>query len=233
MKQNKGSLEIDYRQDVSGKRKQSYGNPDTLGRIRLQFTLTLGALLVQGTSVMIFMFSRTNSEREREVFIFAGIAIVGSAIILSLAYLMSALNQVSKSIQSINNIPKIDRSLGYIARWSSPTLNEARKKIAFLVQTAEENYPNSAKELEFIMERKFEEEPDLVQDLVLILNFLEEMAIGIKLGVLDEKLLKEFYRSIVISFSEKFGRFIFKRRKMTFNAKLYSSFENLSEVWRN
>ncbi|SDG34267.1 DUF4760 domain-containing protein [Pelagibacterium luteolum] len=65
-----------------------------------------------------------------------------------------------------------------------------------------------------------------------ILNDYEIVSIGVLKGVMDEKMMKRFYRSTVISDYDKIKPFIDEVRRVDNNQKLFSEFETLAERWR-
>ncbi|MEJ8296586.1 DUF4760 domain-containing protein [Delftia tsuruhatensis] len=68
-------------------------------------------------------------------------------------------------------------------------------------------------------------------DLKYILNFYEYIAVGLKNGDLDEDLLYDALRSVVLNLCENFRDYINTRQ--SHNPRLYCNLTNLEERWRN
>lgn len=68
-------------------------------------------------------------------------------------------------------------------------------------------------------------------DLKYLLNFYEYIAVGLKNGDLDEDLLKDALRSVVLNLCEEFRDYINARQ--TVNPRLLCNLTNLEQRWRN
>jgi hypothetical protein len=67
--------------------------------------------------------------------------------------------------------------------------------------------------------------------LVCVLNFFEHIAISIERNVVDEKYLKDFFKTIFIEYQELYSFYIaFERKK---EADLWIKFSTLAHYWRN
>ena len=120
----------------------------------------------------------------------------------------------------------IDRSLSYVQRWNSPSFD--KKKVIRLLRECTSQRHNVR---ENFISQSLEDDDDLKAEMVLILNFLEEMSILIHRRLVDESLLRDFFNSIVITYVTTFYSWIQVRRKLMLNDRLYERLTNLYENW--
>jgi hypothetical protein len=93
---------------------------------------------------------------------------------------------------------KSDRAFKYlIEHGNQAALRSAAKNVTLFFRNNGTLDKNRAIEL-YVLRRYDADIAKVLDDLVLYINFLEEMAIGIKCGDIDERVLREFYCGIVI-----------------------------------
>jgi Domain of unknown function (DUF4760) len=76
-------------------------------------------------------------------------------------------------------------------------------------------------------------DPELIFHRNLLLNKFEEMAIAVRVGIYDEKLLKDLLASSVFSVAGLLESYILDIRKMHNDASFYEEFESLVSRWKN
>jgi len=68
---------------------------------------------------------------------------------------------------------------------------------------------------------------------VAVLNFLENLSISLDHGVADEKVLKSFFKTIVIGYGHSFGDFVKLKRREAQSERVLINFTRLAEAWQN
>lgn len=120
----------------------------------------------------------------------------------------------------------IDRSVSYVQRWNSPSFS--KQEVLRLVRGCMSQKHNMR---ENFISQSLENDDALKAELVSILNFLEEMSLLIHHKLVDESLLQDFFRGIVIVYVTTFYSWIQVRRKLASNDRLYERLTNLYESW--
>lgn len=213
-------------------RKQD--SPDAFGE--LKFTIPLQVSVIStGTAVLMtvifFLIGITgNPKQESRVALAASLpatmtfflnALVASAAGTSAYYAF-------KSIENSEKSQRINRTFAYIDRWNDPGYFNMKNTAAEIHELISHEEPHAkGKCLMDLLSN-----PSKRQDVTNILNFLEEMSIGIQEGLLEEELLKKFYRGIVITYCKTFSFYIAQRRNITGNDNVYSGLTSLSDKWR-
>ena len=118
---------------------------------------------------------------------------------------------------------RIIRTLAYNARWNM-SLKKARKSLRKCLKEIKKEGVPEGQNLE-----KFKKY-DL--DISMVFGFMEEVALGIQLGVLDEETAKNSLIEIVKILRNKFGDWLLERRKEYKSDDIYSEFSKLAAKWK-
>ena len=229
-------------------------DPDQFAQLNLKLSLRIGATLVAlslGLTGLHFV-----KKEYRETLTFLVTALATSAAGASAVYALRSIKQnaefqeldrqqnaaaqeldrqqriVAQELdrQQTKESQLIDRTLLYVARWNDSQYWPARKIAQEFHKLRGNQSLNNQKQ--FVIDY-VAHNPEANQDIINLLNFLEDMAICIKKGIVKEELLYDYYRFIVIDFYETFYDFIQQRRTERNNKKIFQSLTDLSEKWRN
>ncbi len=222
-------------------------NPDEITTLNISFRFSLKASVVAFlvAAPFIFFYSRTNN-KNREALSFAATALTTSIAGVSAFYALQSIKQntaaqqlfrleqekAQKEARDIEEKDrKIDRTFKYIMRWNDLQYARIKKSVA---QTHDEitNGFSTPLEKEEKLKKYLEDNPQKEQDITNILNFLEAMSICIKKEIVNEDLLYEFYRFIVIRYWKIFEPIVINRRKKMDNPKIYEGLEFLAKKWK-
>ena len=106
---------------------------------------------------------------------------------------------IGQNLKSAVASEKIDRTISYIRRWNEPSFYETRMKfreiMEELIQASEQ--PHGRDRLALIND-VIENGGNSKYDVISVLNFWEEMAIMVNRGIIDEEILKEAYKTLII-----------------------------------
>jgi hypothetical protein len=140
-----------------------------------------------------------------------------------------ALQELKQSFETRNleeEARKVERTMELIGKWDEGQFAKARITIADLLKPMSSD-TNQAKELS----NQLQSNPSAQQDATLILNLLEKISIFCETGLLNERLLKNFYRPIVLRCWEVLNIYIIERRK-EMNDELYGGLEKIYHRWK-
>jgi hypothetical protein len=140
-----------------------------------------------------------------------------------------ALQELKQSFETRNleeEARKVERTMELIGTWDEEQFAKARITIADLLKPMSGD-TNQAKELS----NQLQSNPSAQQDATLILNLLEKISVFCEAGLLNERLLKNFYRPIVLRCWEVLNIYIIERRK-EMNDELYGGLEKVYHRWK-
>ena len=223
-------------------------SPDDITTLNISFRFSLKASVVAFiiATPFIFFYSITNNKTHREALNFAATALTTSIAGVSAFYALQSIKQNAaaqqlfrqqeeKSQQEAREIAekdrKIDRTFKYIMRWNDLQYARIKKSVAQIHDEITNGY-STALQKEDKLKNCLEDNPQKEQDITNILNFLEAMSICIKKEIVNEDLLYEFYRFIVIRYWETFESIVIHRRKKMDNPKIYEGLEFLAKKWK-
>lgn len=236
-------------------------NPDALIRVNIKFTLSFAAISFLIALVTTVVYSSTTDPKQRENITFSATAVATAMAGTSAFYALQSVKQnnevqreakkseeetrkIEAGIQEKgwqleannqeenwkkeDNSQKLDRTLMFIRRWNnsqySPSMKVMSEMLDLIENEPESQQPDSIKKI-------LENCPDKKQAATNILNFLEEMSVCIERKILDEELLKGFYKLIVSRCCKVFSVFITERRNKTGSDKVFRGFTDLAEKW--
>lgn len=191
------------------------------GFLKISLNLTMGIGITTFIAALTLIAVHFYESKYRDTLNFAVTTLATAAGISSAVY---ALRGIEISLED----KKIDRTLHYIQVWNDPSYFGTRKIAAEIHKELKNLDPIQCND--YI--NKLYGDADKKQEIANILNFLEEMSICVHLGVLDEKLLKDFYRYIVHTYCENFKLFVDISRQEKNNPNLYINLTDLCKRWR-
>lgn len=220
MSQNGGYEKIDYHQSSIRKGIRVSRISGQVAQVLIIF------ICFQIAAILVYLYSGARGNT-REILVFGSIALAVSVILAILISLAQSINQLMEAIKVGNDNSKLDRTINYIARWNSNEISESRKNVLILMRKLKSV---SGSDYHLILD-SLDEEADIREDLTLILNFFEEMSIGVELGMLNEDLLRRFYKSIIFDFYIILSPYIETHRQALRNPNIFSSFTYLARKW--
>jgi Domain of unknown function (DUF4760) len=140
-----------------------------------------------------------------------------------------ALQELKQSFETRNleeEARRVERTMELISKWDEEQFAKARITIADLLKPMSSN-PNQSKELS----NQLQSNPSAQQDATLSLNLLEKISVFCEAGLLNERLLKNFYRPIVLRCWDVLNIYIIERRK-EMNDELYEGLEKVYHRWK-
>lgn len=194
--------------------------PDGFLKISLNLTMGIGITTFIAALTLIAVHFHDSKLKYRDTLNFAVTTLATAAGISSAVY---ALRGIEISLED----KKIDRTLRYIQIWNDPSYFTVRKIAAEIYNDLKNLDPQ--KRTDYI--NKLYGDADKKQEIVNVLNFLEEMSMCVYLGLVDETILKEFYRYIVGTYYATFKLFIDLSRSDKNNERLYINLTNLCARW--
>ncbi len=123
---------------------------------------------------------------------------------------------------------KIDKSLELITLWDDEQLSTARVTVNDILQNVNGNILDRSDYLRNHLRRQNAAR----QDVTILLNLLEKVAICGEADLLDAALIKEFYQPIVEQYWTLFSGYVAECRLTRNNANLYTALERLHDRWQ-
>lgn len=201
-------------------------SPGRIGALNVSIPITVGFLATIVTSGLTFAFHISNAETRKTLEYLS--ACIGTSVGVTSAF------YVGQNIQLNAHEKKIDRTIVYIARWSDPALDSMRKAVYLIneaIRSAKMETPH-ARDSD-VINQKLEEDLSLRISIHNALNFLEDLATCIEQGIVDEKLLHCFYKSIVTTYARTFEVWIQQLRSEKKNPQLFRALTDLCDRWDN
>ena len=168
-------------------------NPNQIAKISLpSLVITIGTAAIIISVAAIFSYARFKSERD--LINFAVTALGLSTGITSAFY-------VGKNIELSVDSRKTDRSLSYISGYTSPEFAEIRKSLREIgIQIDSVDKRDQPKKVREYLSGN----PEIEEQVLTLLNYLEQIAVVIENGLTDEKLLKDYFVVIFERVNPKF-----------------------------
>jgi hypothetical protein len=142
---------------------------------------------------------------------------------------------VSNTIEINTKARKYDRALAFIATWNSPYYSGLRgsalrplgEEIKGLGASAQRNTA---------VDKYFVDHPDVEEQVITILNFMEEICLGVKADLVDEDILYAYFGYIVCRLHTVLKAWIETRRTDKMNidprgSQLFIGFTSLASEW--
>jgi hypothetical protein len=200
--------------------------PGSLGRVSFSIPIRVGVFGLIGSCCIAYVY---HCQREyRETMTFFATCLGGTAAITGTFYAGQALRQ--------NALEKrLDRTLLYIEKWSDPSFDSVRKagrQVHDELEAANGTNTNHDKLIEDMIQR----DGSLSISINNALNFFEDIANSIELGVVDEQILCKYYRGIMSRHYDLFSVWIAKLRNnagVGGNSKTFKAYTDLCEKWVN
>jgi Domain of unknown function (DUF4760) len=191
------------------------------GFLKISLNLTLGIGITTFISALALIAVHFGQPKYRDSLNFVVTTLATAAGISTAVY---ALRGIEINLED----KKMDRTLRYIQVWNDPNYFVTRKIAAEIHKELKNLDPIQCND--YI--NKLYGDADKKQEIANILNFLEEMSMCVHLGVLDEKVLKDFYRYIVHTYCDNFKLFVDISRQEKKNPNLYINLTDLCQRWR-
>lgn len=194
------------------------GSPGEVFQFKFAVSVTVGVISFLFAALVITLF--VSGIIDREVLKFTVSTVTAATAITSAFY-------VGENIRRTFTSKKTDRALAYIAVWTGPSFAHIRKSSRQIRDAIQGQ--DSEKHAE-IIKKKLNENHDLEEDMVTIMNFLEEVALSIQSGLVDEAILQEYFKVIIKRYCYVFTLWIEEQRRQRGN-ELYRCLTRLNERW--
>lgn len=189
-----------------------------LGTRRIFFSVNWILATVVAAIVVVAWFAFGSTDH-RPLVVFTA-SVIGGA-----AALVSTINALDARVQGIEDSRRLSAAT-FTGRWNDPQMYHTKKGARECL--------DSLKKLDGT-EEQFQEyrnaEPGLVQNLLNLLNFLEELSISVQLAATDSQTAKRFFGAILVIIWQDARQFIEQRRDASRNPRLFCELEWLFEHW--
>jgi len=194
-------------------------------RAALSFTvsITVGVLSTLLAGGLIFAFWMWPTQRP--LIAFTAACIGGAAAVTAATYAGRSLALSAQQQREHLESSKRLGALKFVERWNNPGMHHVKL-------TARDVVREKRKTPELDLEKELEDRTKSA-NVADVLNFFEEMAIAIQLGLIDEGTVRQFFRGIVVTYYDAFGGWIEKRRSERSNPRFFKEYEWLWKQWKD
>jgi hypothetical protein len=201
-------------------------NPDEIGQFNVRIVFGFASISIAIAAALTAAFTIANNTGDKKLtenIAFGASTISIAAGVTGAAYALQSLRQNHQQQQESR---RIDATRAYIDLWDEPQFAQARITIRELQDLNNGNTNNKSEQLRDSIKQK----SNAQQDITLILNLLEKIALFWSAGLLHEPLLKEFYRPIVLQCWEILKVYVTDRRNER-DDDLFTNIERLYIAW--
>jgi hypothetical protein len=226
-------------------------NPDRLFGLKLNIVVGVAAVSFALSAALTFAFwscSKKDDDRNAKTCEFGRDAIGMAAGISAAAYAFQSVRQnaaqqkksleqsaeqheitLRQSADLQHRSHSIDITRDYINLWDEEPFAHARVKVSELIKDLNGTKENRAGKLHDLLKAS----PDTKQDVTLILNLLEKIAIFRQQELLNEILLRKFYEDIVLQIWEMLKSYATERREQMNGENHSGIYENLEALYKD
>ncbi len=192
---------------------------EPFGRKKITLTFSVNWLIaISLIGVTLVIAYALSPEATRKVLVFAASVIAG------IAGLFAAANAIDARLAAVD-LGRKAAALTFFERWNDPKSYHrkigARKGLK-AIENLNQNSEFTAYE---------EKNPDDYQNILDLLNFFEELAVAIRLGLADEEVVKRGFRGPITRTWHRTKKFVESRRSERNNARIWQELEWLSQRW--
>ena len=189
-------------------------------RITLPPKLIVIMLIVWGAFVAAFIFFSAH----RGIIIFGASSLGALSALAGAIYLARGLILTAQQQEDAMRQRKIENAWQYLERWNNPQYHYVKMAGVKVIRINETEKPEA-------VTAKINEDETFRSNVADLLNFFEEIAIGVSMGAVNEDPLKRAFRGLLNLYCMALQDFIEERRKKFNNPRIYNEIENLHKRW--
>ncbi|MEM9091940.1 MAG: DUF4760 domain-containing protein [Cyanobacteria bacterium P01_F01_bin.53] len=185
----------------------------------------IGFLSFGIAAFVVFIYALSDIKMKKIV-TFAAASAGTVASVASAVYVGISLKQSVDTQEQMLLLNASNNSIAYIQRWNDNFHRNVRTRdLASLVANT------SKKDRSILVKREMEDDKDLRIEVISTLSFLEEMALAVQKGLVNEEIIKEFFTDIVQDYMRIFESWIYQRRVEKAAPNLYSALRDIYSAW--
>jgi hypothetical protein len=190
----------------------------------------MGTLAAAAAVVAILLYIVYNGARDELRFAIGALATAGG--IAAAYYIGSGLRASAEADRMTRELKaesdRMTRTLTYPLRFGSPEWIPIKRKVGNLLKSCMNKH--ESQRLQTISEA-VKADPDLDGCLVAVLNFLEELAMAVNLGLVDENILDRYFRTTVLRTFGTVSPWVRNRRDEHEAQRVWQELEQLHAIW--
>jgi len=194
---------------------------------RITVTIAVNWLIAIAAVGLILITLYAWLSEYRDVLAFTAAVIAGMAALVAAVNAIDTRRAETEARKSMTEQSRKMASLEYIHRWTNPTFHHAKKNGRELMKEFSADKTDDEK-------RKYlEADSTKLGNLIDVLNVFESMSVALQEGILDEPVIKRFFRSILLQYWHCSEPFIKTRRSERNNPRIFRELEYLYNSWKD
>lgn len=192
------------------------------------FYYRLILVLLSLIGISFLLVSVWNSSKQEDKLKNISYVFAAGSIIIGIFY--TILNYEYNQIKSSHDRLLSKKILAFqiCSEWSKPVMVE-NLKITNIMRIKNSNLIDDNRPTEFA--KVLENDENTRSALVSIFNFLESVSLGVWDEIMDEYLIRKYFRTVFISYYMDYNFFIEFRRSLHQNPEIWVQFTNLAQKW--
>ena len=195
------------------------------GKIDIKISMNMAivwagvATILAGILILGFAYDEGN----RTVYIFTASAL---GFLTGIVTLLARLHQNEQQLEQA----RCTAALGFVRQWTDPNFYEARRKgraIYEELKATQRNTENQTEGQNSILQELRQQNGEKWSNFVDIANFFEALGIAVHRQQVDNQIITDFFRWIIVGYWNAFKTVIEVRRAERDNARLFRWFEEL------
>ncbi len=189
-------------------------------KVERKFTVRIGvvAIIFVGVIVSVYFFLPAH----KELATFIAIAVGAAAAIVSAFY-------IAQSVYANVDSEQMTRTMSLTSEWNTTSFFDSKKAVIGLIKPIADK-PREER-LRIIQER-IKDDDMLELNITNVLNYLEDLAVLVDKGFVNEGVIRELYQTNVLRYYDVFEPWIADLRNRR-GSRLYIGLESLCRKWNN
>lgn len=176
---------------------------------------------IAGIAIYLF-YSNINKKVVDETLATFSVAVTGAAAAVTSAF------YVGSAIQKNSLSRKEDRAIQLVSVWNGEYYSTLRRLTLRPMRSLLRD--KSIKVQDRLIEDHLEKNPEVEEQIVTILNFLEQVAMCVNGDLVDEEIIQSYFGYIIPRLAQIFSGWIYSRQRERSNT-LYEEFQILGKRW--
>lgn len=185
-----------------------------------RFTVRIGVVAIIFVGVIVGVYFFLPAHKELATFI--AIAVGAASAIVSAFY-------IAQSVYANVESEEMTRTMSLTSEWNTTSFFDSKKAVIGLIKPIADK---SREERLRIIQERIKDDDMLELNITNVLNYLEDLAVLVEKGFVNEDIIRELFQTNVIRYHDVFEPWIADLRNRR-GSRLYKGLESLCRKWNN